>query len=322
MTKLSRRELLRGAAVGAGALAVGSTSIDAWARIAPGHCGWGAFAEPSGNQTPMEAVFAFEKVIGRKLDVTRHYMSWDREIPNEQVRQSASTGHRPLISLECQRRNGTFVKWADIASGKHDNELRTMAHNLRDWGHKAYWVFNHEPENDTGSGNAKEFKAAYNHTRRLFDNIGTPNLRWVCTLMRPTYQGAHGGAALWIPSGAQVLGVDGYNRGACNTDIGWATFQELFAAARFYAKNHGKHLIIQEWGTVGRKACGGSPGVESKASWLKQACERIKAWPEVEAVIYTNAEVDFRGHDITYKVDTTPDVLKVYRHFGHDPHFA
>jgi hypothetical protein len=39
-------------------------------------------------------------------------------------------------------------------------------------------------------------------------------------------------------------------------------------------------------------------------------------------VIYTNAEVDFRGTAITYKVDTTSDVLKVYRHFGHDPYFA
>src|SRR5205085_10414027 len=104
MTALSRRDFLRAAAAGAGGLALGSRSLDAWAQVAPGHCGWGAFAEPSAGQTPMEAVFAMEKLIERKLDVTRHYMSWDRDIPNEQVRQSASTGHMPLISLECQRK--------------------------------------------------------------------------------------------------------------------------------------------------------------------------------------------------------------------------
>jgi hypothetical protein len=69
-------------------------------------------------------------------------------------------------------------------------------------------------------------------------------------------------------------------------------------------------------------ACESDLDVESKATWIKRACERIKAWPEIETVIYTNAEVDFRGEAITYKVDTTPDVLKVYRHFGHDAYFA
>jgi hypothetical protein len=226
-----------------------------------------------------------------------------------------------LISLECQRKNGTFVRWADIAAGKHDAELKAMANNLKDWGHRAYWVFNHEPENDIESGNAAEFQAAYNHTRKLFDNAGANNLRWVCTLMRPTYQGAHGGPLEWVPTGAQVLGVDGYNRGDCNPDIGWQTFRDLFAAARWFAKNHGKHLIIQEWGTVGRQACGVSLDVETKATWIKEACEHIMAWPEVETVIYTNADANFGGQQMTYRVDTTPDTLKVFRKFGNDPYF-
>ena len=71
-----------------------------------------------------------------------------------------------------------------------------------------------------------------------------------------------------MPSGAQALGVDGYNRGACNPDNGWETFTSLFAGARNYAKNHRKRLIIQEWGSVGRLACGGHLDVETKATWI------------------------------------------------------
>jgi hypothetical protein len=270
MAPVSRRDLLKYSVTGAGALALGSSPIDAFARVARGHCGWGAFAEPAGSQTPMQAVFAMEKLIGRKLDVTRHYMSWERDIPNDQVRQSAKTGHIPLISWEAQRRNGTFVKWADIAAGRHDSELRTKAHALKNWGHRAYFVFNHEPENDTPSGNAAQFKAAFNHVRHVFDTIGAHNLRWVCTLMRPTYQGAHGGAGAWVPSGAQALGVDGYNRGACNPGNGWETFPSIFAGARNYAKNHNKKLIIQEWGCVEPTACGGHFH-ESKGTWITHA---------------------------------------------------
>jgi hypothetical protein len=269
----------------------------------------------------MQAVFQFERIINRKLDVTRHYMSWDRELPNEQVRQSARTGHIPLISWECQRVNGTFVKWADIAAGRHDARLRDVARSLKNWGKRAYFVFNHEPENDTRSGNAAQFRAAFNHARHVFDNIGARNLRWVCTLMRPTYQGAKGGAKIWIPSSAQVLGVDGYNRGRCNPDTGWQSFTDIFRAAHTYARNHHKPLIIQEWGTVGRKACGGSPNVETKATWIKRACERIKDWREIETVIYTNADAEFQGRHFTFRVTSTPDALKVYKHYGHQRYF-
>jgi hypothetical protein len=322
MATVSRRDLLKYTAAGAGALVLSSSRMVALARVAPGHCGWGAFAEPVGKQTPMQAVYEMEKLIGRKLDVTRHYLSWDRDIPNEQVKESARTGHIPLISWECQRRDGSSVKWADIASGRHDNQLKDKAHALRDWGHKAYFVFNHEPENDTFSGNAAEFKAAYDHTRKVFDNAGANNLRWVCTLMRPTFQGAHGGVGMWVPSGAQAMGVDGYNRGDCNPDVGWQTFQQLFAAARWFCKNHHTKLIVQEWGTVGRTSCGADLPVETKATWIKRACERIKLWPEVETVIYTNADANFHGENFSYRVDTSPDALKVYRKFGKDPYFA
>jgi hypothetical protein len=268
----------------------------------------------------MQAVFQMEALINRKLDVTRHYVSWDRELANDQVRQSAATGHIPLISLECQRSNGSFVKWANIADGQHDTELKNKARDLADWGGRAYFVFNHEPENDTVSGNAREFRAAYNYTRRLFEANGVNNLRWVCTLMAPTYGGAHGGAGIWVPSAAEVLGADGYNRGGCS-DKGWQTFGQIFGAAHHFARRRKKRLVIQEWGSVGRNACH-RLDVETKASWISHACKQIKEWPRIEAVIYTHARVEFRGHQLSFRVDSSRESLRAYRRCGHKPYFA
>ncbi|MDP9223637.1 MAG: hypothetical protein M3P18_07225, partial [Actinomycetota bacterium] len=282
--KLSRRDFIRSSAAGAGAI-LAASAVPAFARVGPNHCGWGAFAEPVGSQTPMQAIFRMENLINRKLDVTRHYVSWDRDLANDQVRQSAATGHIPLVSLECQRSDGSFIKWADIAGGRHDTELTAKAHGLRDWGKHAYFVFNHEPENDIGSGNAEAFRAAYNHTRQLFGANGATNLRWVCTLMAPTYGGAHGGAKKWVPAAAQVLGADGYNRGGCS-DKGWQTFAQIFGGAHRYAKRRHRPLLIQEWGTVGRNACH-RVHAESKASWIRHACAQIKQWQLIETVIYT-----------------------------------
>jgi hypothetical protein len=316
---LNRRDFLRSSAAGAGAI-LAASAVPAFARVAPGHCGWGAFAEPSGSQTLMEATAQMEHLIRRKLDLTRHYVSWDRVVANDQVMQSAATGHIPLISLECQRSDGSFIKWADIAAGLHDAELQAQAAGLHDWGKHAYFVFNHEPENDTGSGNAQEFRAAYTHTRRLFENNGATNLRWVCTLMAPTYGGAHGGAKRWVPAAAEVLGADGYNRGGCS-DKGWQSFAQIFGDAHRFAKRHHRRLVVQEWGTVGRNACH-RVRAESKAAWIRHACAQIKEWKLIEAVIYTHAWVEFRGQELSFRVDSSKESLRTYRRCGHEAYFA
>jgi hypothetical protein len=181
-------------------------------------------------------------------------------------------------------------------------------------------VFNHEPENDKDSGNAAQFKAAFNHVRHVFDNVGAHNLRWVCTLMRPTYQGAKGGAGAWIPSGAQAIGVDGYNRGACHAGNGWESFPSLFSAARNYAKNHHKKLIVQEWGCVEPTACGGHFSA-TKAGWIRQACDRIRAWPEVETVIYSHVRANFDGNNFNLRVDSSAGALSAYRDEGRRTYF-
>ena len=319
---ISRRDFLRSAAVaGGGAAAVAALPHVASARVAKNHCGWGAFPKPRAGESQIEAVRRFENLIGRKLDVTRHYLTWDSDFPNEQIRRSAATGHMPLISLECQRRNGSFISWSDIAHGHHDRALRAKARAAREWGKRAYLVFNHEPENDPKSGNAPEFRAAYNHARRIFNDVGAHNLRWVCTLMAPTYGGAHGGAGKWVPSGATVLGVDAYNRGGCS-DNGWQSFETIFGPAHRFAKNHGKRLVIQEWATVGRTACGKTFRHASKAGWIDNACRQIKQWSNIEAVIYTHGFVEFRGHRLDFRVNETQESLRVYRRWGHDQYFS
>jgi hypothetical protein len=53
---LSRRDFIRASAGGAGAI-LATSAAPALARVAPGHCGWGAFAEPNDSQTQMQAVF-------------------------------------------------------------------------------------------------------------------------------------------------------------------------------------------------------------------------------------------------------------------------
>ena len=226
----------------------------------------------------------------------------------------------PLISLHPQKPSGVWIRWADVAAGRQDADLRLWATAFRAWNRRAFFVYSHEPENDPDAGTAAEFRAAYDHIRQIFDSVGTPKLRWTATFMRGTYAGAHGGIAQWVPKGCQLLGVDGYNRGECS-GAGWVSFDWLFRPARDYAATLGKHLIIQEWGTVRRFACGAT-GPESAASWIRNAGQTIKSWPEVKAVIYTNAAVQYAGRKITFRVDNVPAALRAYSEVGAEPYFS
>jgi hypothetical protein len=139
--------------------------------------------------------------------------------------------------------------------------------------------------------------------------------------MRGTYQGARGGPAAWVPSGCDLLGVDGYNRGACNPLNGWQSFHDIFIAAHQYAKGHGRRLLIQEYGSVGREACGEHVKL-SRGAWLSDAADTITSWTEIEAVVYSNTRAEYNGQELTFRVDAAATSLAAYREIGHRAYFS
>jgi hypothetical protein len=269
-------------------------------------CLWGAYVDP-GTGSATGAVEDFERLIGRRLDLTRHYIRWDRNLVNGPIEQSAKAGRIPLIAWHTQRLDGSWVRWRDIAKGKHDREIAAQAKLLRTWGGEAYFVFNHEPENDP-AGKAHDFADAFDHVR--------------ATLMRGTYQGARGGANAWMPQTCDVLGADGYNRGACNPAIGWEAFGSIFHAAHETASANRKGLVIEEWGCVERGACGGTTAGESKAEWIQAAGATIQSWPEVRGVVYSQVNAAYQSKPVDFRVNTTDESLAAYRDVGLRPTFT
>ena len=282
----------------------------------------------------MPAVYAFESLIGRKLAVTRHYPNWDYPgIPNDVIRESRRTGHIPLIAWRPQRQDNTWILWRDIANGLHDAEIDQTAANIKNWNRSAYFVFHHEPENAYRNhfqgtpgdpvASGAEFQAAYAHIKQRFLSVGAVKMKWVATLQRPTYDGSIGGSSAWFPLGsADLVGVDGYNRGACSGDKTWRSFATLFGSARAFAAAHGIKMVVEEWGCVPTDACGGGVSTQTKAQWLTAAGLTIKSWPQLKVVMYTHSLADFRGSPVDFRVNSDPDSLTAYKAIGNDPYFG
>jgi hypothetical protein len=328
---MDRRDFLRTSFAAAAGLALrgvveplGSASASTLLPVEQASCRWGAFADPVAGQTSIEAYAAFEKKTGRKLAITREYLSWDAALPGKVATWSAQGGRIPYISFKALHSNGDAVRWAAIASGSKDDFIRSQADRMRAWGHEAYVSFHHEPEDDPVCGSASDFRAAYARIKRIFENHGV-NVRWVVALMASTYAGGHGGFHPWFPPDFDLVGIDGYNRFPCVDSPDkhpWRSFKEIFAPGHDAAVATRKHMLVGEVGCVEQDDCGNTSGdPRAKARWITHMGETLAGWPAVHGVLYSHTTLMHDGFPMDYRVDSSTAALDAYRTLGSEEYF-
>ena len=336
MAEFTRRQFIRGAAaLGAGALTLGrhGFSLATVPRRARGATAgrarvkWGIYPEPQGSQTVFDALLNVEDLLNRKCVIIRGYQGMDGDLMTGADRL-VQRGTIPYRSFHAWMGSAgeNPIRWSAIANGKHDRWLKDQAGALADWGKPMYISFHHEPENDVdgfeGTGEAHcgtpaEFKAAYHHIRDIF----TParNLTWIVALMHATYAGKRGGYEQFMPGTRfDLLGVDGYNRGAYfDGPDQWLRFGELYGPAIAAGRNLGKKLFIGESASVEE---GGD-----KAAWVRGALNTLKGWDDmVEAVCWSHL---YDAHTAdgevirTYRMDSSRSALAAFREIASDPYF-
>lgn len=256
---------------------------------------------------------AFEALIGRKVDATRHYRNFNDRLDDSTIIQSIAGGRSPLISWHAfTGLNGTDARWADITAGLHDDVIALRAAELISLGTAPVrFVFHHEPEDDVDSiggqgkcGVAADFAPAWRHVKRTMRAAGVGlNVRFGVCLMGATYRGGHGGPAAWIPSTLKpdFIASDGYNR----TVGAWASFDEVFGPAHTFAVSRGKPFVIEECG------CSEGPTPDLKPAWYADAARVLAVW-KPELLMYSNVyAANFGGQD--YRIDTSPASLAAFK---------
>ena len=269
-----------------------------------------------------KGTLAFEGLIGRPVDATRHYRSFDDTLTSTTVASLIAIGHTPLISWHAFNnayfhgiRNLIDARWADITAGVHDAVIIQKAEELKSYGdHPIRFVFHHEPEDDVDGGGpdvgqgrcglAAEFAPAWRHVRRTMRAAGLGlNVRFGVCLMGATYRGGHGGPAVWIPTSLKpdFIATDGYTR-----DQGkWTSFVQVYGAAHDFAVSRGKPLVIEESG------CAEGVTPDLKPAWYDAAAATLAVW-QPELYMYSNVyATNFGGQD--YRIDTTPESLAAFR---------
>ena len=262
-----------------------------------------------------QAVASFEDLIGRKESIDRESYAWDQIFPSPDDYLSRDLGRTLIFDWNTPGLNGRIIKWADIASGVYDSDIDNRAEGLIAFGAPAFFVFQHEPENNVGSsGTAQDFINAYRHVHDRFLADGVTNVSFAEVLMAYTFR--QGTAEQFYPGSGYVdlIGADGYNWYSCpGRNDPWTWFSDVFDDFYSYGLGKGKPMMIVEFGSMEDPV---TPG--RKALWLTKAAATLKTWPQIKAIAYfDHGEPD----SCDWWVDTSVSSLASYTAIGADPYF-
>lgn len=260
----------------------------------------------------------FESLIGRPVDVTRHYQNWSDPIVDSEVQASIAAGKTPLIAWHpfYARSSGTpAIRWTDITAGKHDADIDRVIAELKAVGSSpVLFEFHHEPEDDVDSIAAQgacgtgstEFVAAWKRVKARMRKALPTNIMLGICLMGATYRGRKGGPYAWCPSTLRTdfIATDGYSRDA-SSGQNPRTFLETFGEAYTFATARSKPFVIQECGTAEVET---DPNF--KANWFKDMGSYVNQWKPYVAMYSNYLATNFGGQD--YRIDTSPQALQSF----------
>jgi hypothetical protein len=151
----------------------------------------------------------FGQAVGRAPNLVLYFIGWN--FFNLQFAQAA-WAHNAFLVADLDPKG---VSVASIAAGKQDAHLKTVASEVKSFGHPVIISFGHEMNGSFNTWGyrhvpAATFVKAWKHVWTLFRAAGATNVTWLWTV---NYESAgEGPIGPWWPGAAYVnwVGIDGY----------------------------------------------------------------------------------------------------------------
>lgn len=242
---------------------------------------FGAYAQPRGRETAIQAVQSLEADLGTRLPIVRAFADWDDNLDNRFNNWVVDGGRRLMISVAPNRNSGSQVSWRAIADARPGsrihNDMIALANDIKNLDGEVWFTFHHEPEASTRTsfGDNEDFKDAWQALHDVFRQQGA-DVEWVWTMTSWSFEVSTSdrrSAGRWYPGDSYVdmLGADPYNWNQCrNSRERWEELEEVITPFIEFAERHpDKQLVLPEFASAE-----GSSG--DKAEWLERAADFLR----------------------------------------------
>jgi hypothetical protein len=252
----------------------------------------------------LEAVSAFEREIGRPLDLVHVYHSTE-DFPAAADTEVVQQGKTLMISWSG---DDTRV----VTSGRDDVLIRQRAEEIKALGAPILlrWRFEmNRPNLQASIWSPADYVAAWKHVRAIFTEVGATNAAWVWCPLATDFDATDGPA--YYPGDGQVewLCADVYP-GPDYSSFG--SVSEQFMA---WAATHAKPIIIGEFGAED------SGSVAQRADWITGVDQYVRTHPQIKAVVYFDARRNENGNDRDFTLSGTGAPLAAFRKMVLNPYF-
>lgn len=283
----------------------GATGHDRLADVDDEGALLGAYVSPESATAPgrIEALEAFENLVGQPLGVALTYHPFEDPFPDEMDEFVVERDQVLLLSW-----GGTDTQ--DITSGRYDDMVRERAralseldsHILLRW----RWEMN-RPNLREEIGGPESYRAAWRHLRGLFEEVGVGNVDWLWCPLANDFDETDGPA--YYPGDEHVdwLCADAYPTGPEQP-----LSEVMRPFMRFAAEHPDKPVVIAEFGTTA-----GGPG--ARADWLDEALAYVRSTPSIKAALYYESDNAPAGE---YAIKADDLALSVLTRAAADPYFT
>lgn len=267
--------------------------------------------EPSGKEADkpgMAPVVAFERAMGRQLDIVQSYRSWRSQFPAG-LDESVAEGNRYLL-----------LTWggADtrkIVQGEYDDLVQRRARAVKALGKPIFLRWWRDMDTSAARKRVhspEDFIAAWKHLRAIFKREGVDNVAWVWCPTAGGFGSANAGA--FYPGDDQVDWICADAQPGDNFE-----YRDLSEAVKLFlqwARDRHKPIMIAEFGVP--KSYG-----ERRAEWLREAAKTLQD-PQVKAVVYFNSDEQAespRDRRRAYSVTGDKHTVSALRELATTPYF-
>lgn len=289
-------------------------------------CGaWFGVSSPSadGRYDYTQGFAEFAALVDEPPDILRFYQRDGEPFPDDEHRRLAERDGAPRSILHFSWKPAFGHTWREIADGRFDAEIDTVARSLMAYPHKMFLTIHHEPENDVdqndGSGmTPADYVDMYRHVVGKLRAHGVDNVVYVMNFM-----GFEGWADIvddlypgddvvdWIAWDPYALEDHSTVEEMINDRSGvWPGF---YVWAR--AKAPGKPLMLAEWGFD-----------LPTQPWAAEAVVRLPDvlrtdFPEIKAAVYWNDRSERFDAQFTRDGDNRRAFAAAYASIADDPYF-
>ena len=272
----------------------------------------------------------FEREVGKDVAIVMWYQPWATKnrsrFDSYACLQIMRRGKVPLITWEPwdPGSNANLVKnptqqsayrLKAINDGKYDAYIRRWADDIKTLGGPVMVRPMHEmngnwyPWAGTVNGNKPaEFVKAWRRIHDIFEVEGATNVTWVWSINHESVPAGRANAySAYYPGDTYVdwTSISGFNWGTTSHYSSWRPFMHWYSAPFAYLKTLKKPIVISEFASVEQ---GGS-----KSAWLKDAYARIRANPQVRAVVYYDSAEKSPSSTQNWRVGSSPASLAAFR---------